>query len=177
MLLLAAQPTSELGRRLVSIAEAWGRDVAGDAFATAPPGERLPEAVARGLAGRDGPLLVIWPCLSRWRPESASGALSDLAAGCDLVLGPTMDAGLYLLGVRRPLPGLLEQFEPPLTDDAVVLGAQAAQAAGIEIGLLRAERALRTVADRQAALLDPLTPPEILALLGDGPQQPVLGLV
>jgi hypothetical protein len=61
----------------------------------------------------------------------------------------------------------VERFEAPLSDDAVVLGAQAAQEAGIEIGLLRVERGLVTAADARAALIDPLTPPEVVALLGD----------
>ena len=177
VLLMPADASSALQRELASLAERWGRELAGDAFQVARRGERLTVAVEGVLADREGPLLVIWPCLARWRPEHADGALSDLAAGCDLVLGPTMDAGVYLVAVSRLLPGLLERFEGPLTDDAVVLGARTAQEAGIEIGLLRVERSLRTPADASAALIDPLTLPEIAALLGDEPQQPVVGAV
>jgi hypothetical protein len=166
VLLAAGEPASDLERRLVGLAEAWARDVAGEGFDVAPVGEGLVAAAERVLSSGDGPLLLIWPVLTRWRPEHASAALADLASGTDLVLGPTMDAGLYLLGLHRPLPGLLERFEAPLDDDAVVLGAQAAEAAGIEIGLLRVERGLSTQSDARAALIDPLTPPEIRALLG-----------
>jgi glycosyltransferase A (GT-A) superfamily protein (DUF2064 family) len=163
--LLAGDPSSALERELVSLAERWGRGVAGQQFEVSPPGERLTDTVSRVLAAHDGPLLVIWPCLSRWRPEHLTGPLTDLAAGCDLVLGPTMDAGVYLVAVSRLIPGLLEQFEAPLRDDAVVIGARAAQEDGIEIGLLRVERSLRSPADVEAALVDPLTPSEILARL------------
>ncbi len=162
VLLMRAEGASALERALVSIAESWGRTVAPEAFSVARPGDRLRDAGAR-LSGTA--LLVIWPWLAHWRPEHAAGALGDLEAGCDLVLGPTVDGDFYLLGLRRPLPGVLEHFEGELGDDAVGLAARLAVEEGIEIGLLRAERPLRTEADFTAALADPLTPPEIAALL------------
>jgi glycosyltransferase A (GT-A) superfamily protein (DUF2064 family) len=154
-------PAQALERALGSLAAAWARDAGAQVVA---PGARLSDLV--GAADRY-PVIVAWPSLPRWRADVAEAVRDDLSGGCDLVLGPTMDAGLYLLALGRPLPGLVERFEAPLSDDAVVLGAQAAQEAGIEIGLLRVERGLVTAADARAALIDPLTPPEVVALLGD----------
>lgn len=168
---MSEPPAEALEQALGSLTSLWAREVGAQVVI---PGRSLSDLV--GAAERY-PVIVAWPSLPRWRAEVPDAVLGDLASGCDLVLGPTTDAGLYLLALGRPLPGLVERFEPPLSDDAVVLGAQAAQEAGIEIGLLRVERGLRTPADRRAARIDPLTPPEIVALLGDDPQQPLVGAV
>ena len=168
---MSGPPAEALEQALRSLAATWARD-AGAQVVT--PGRRLSDLL--GAADRY-PVIVAWPALPRWRADVADAVRDDLSGGCDLVLGPTMDAGLYLLALGRPLPGLVDRFEPPLSDDAVVLGAQAAQEAGIGIGLLRVERGLVTPADARAALIDPLTPPEIGVLLGDEPQQPVVGSV
>jgi hypothetical protein len=161
VVLLGGEGDSSLQLKLVSIAEEWGRAIAPDGF-THTPGP-LPRAVRQ--VDRY-PLLLIWPVLACWRAAHAEGALDDLDSGCDLVLGPTVDGDLYLIGASRPLPGVLERFEGVLDDrDAVGLAAQTAMEAEIEIGLLRAERPLRSDADVEAALVDPLTPPEVAALL------------
>jgi len=160
---------SPLEDRLRARAQGWGREVGGERFAEAGQAERLADAVGHRLAGQGPPLLVVWPVLARLRRFHATAALDDLAAGCDLVLGPTTDGGLYLLGLARPLPaGVLGQFETrPLVDDAVGTGARVALKHGLEIGLLRAERPLCTPADWRAARVDPTTPAEITALLDE----------
>src|SRR5207248_4506193 len=120
---------------------------------------RLADAAARVFMHHDGPLLIAWPDLPRLRPEHARAALGDLEAGCDLVLGPAIDGGLYLIALRRPLPklfGLPEQvWRSP---DIMAIGTAAVRDAGLEIGILRAERTLHRPADARAALADPMLP-------------------
>lgn len=127
---------------------------------------RLGRVAQRALEPRGAPLLVAWPGLLRWRAAHAAGALDDLADGCDVSVGPVFDGGLYLLALARAQPALWE-----LPDDgwhaanASVQVLAAAQAAGLQTGLLRPERGLRTPADVRAALADPLLDEELAAVL------------
>jgi uncharacterized protein len=120
---------------------------------------RLADAAARVYARNSGPLLIVWPDLPRLRPEHATGALRDLAAGCDVVFGPVFDGGLYLAAIARPLPRLFALPENVWrSPDVMTMGIAAARDAGLEIGILRAERALHRPADVRAALADPMLP-------------------
>jgi uncharacterized protein len=127
---------------------------------------RLADAAARVFARSQRPLVVVWPDLPRLRPEHAAAALGDVEAGCDLVLGPVMDGGLYLLAIAKPLPrlfGLPEQaWRSP---DMMSFGDAAARDIGLEIGVLRGERALHRPADVRAALADPLLPANVARIL------------
>jgi uncharacterized protein len=128
---------------------------------------RLADATARLFTHGAGPLLIVWPDLLRWRPDHASGALEDLEHGCDLSLGPVFDGGLYLLAVVRPLPELFSLPEQTWqSPDAMTVALAAAQHAGLQIGILRSERALHRSADIRAALADPLLAPELAAIIG-----------
>jgi glycosyltransferase A (GT-A) superfamily protein (DUF2064 family) len=190
--LLGADRCAALHATLIGQTAAWGRTVAPEAVQVAyePPdaapevrplvgadcglfpqkgdgiAARLADATARVFVHHDGPLLIVWPDLPRLREHHARAALGDLEAGCELVLGPAIDGGFYLIGLSRPLPqlfGLSEQaWRSP---DAMTLGLAAARDAGLEIGLLRAERALHRPADVRAALADPLLPAELEQIL------------
>ncbi len=128
---------------------------------------RLADAAARVFAHHGGPLLIVWPDLPRLRPEHARGALSDLQAGCDVVLGPAVDGGFYLIGIDRPQPKLFALPEGAWrSPDSMTIGLAAARDAGLQIGLLRVERALHRPADVRAALADPLLPTEVAQILG-----------
>ena len=132
----------------------------------AGPGGALVNAAVRAVAGHDDPLLIVWPELPCWRSDHAGGALADLADGCQVSLGPLFDGGFYLVALARPLSGLLGL--PAATwrsADAMGIALAAAHAAGIQAGLLRPERALRTPADVRAALADPLLDRELRAVL------------
>jgi glycosyltransferase A (GT-A) superfamily protein (DUF2064 family) len=129
--------------------------------------QRLAEAAGRVWTEvGDGPVLIAWPDLPRWRAEHAGDALEDLAAGCDVSVGPVFDGGFYLLALRRPVPSLLGlPSDARDSPDAMGLALGAVHDAGLEAGLLRAERGLRRVADVRAALADPLLDPELRAIL------------
>jgi glycosyltransferase A (GT-A) superfamily protein (DUF2064 family) len=128
---------------------------------------RLADAVARVFARHEGPLLIVWPDLPRLRAGHASSALDDLRAGCDVVLGPAIDGGFYLIAIDRPLPKLFALPENAWrSPDVMTIGLAAARDAGLEIGLLRPERALHRPADVRSALADPLLPAELARVLG-----------
>jgi uncharacterized protein len=130
---------------------------------------RLADAAARVFARKDGPLLIVWPDLPRLRPDHAAAALDDLSSGCDAVLGPVIDGGLYMLGIARPLPKLFALPEQAWrSPDVMMLGLAAARDAALEIGILRGERALHRPADVRAALADPLLPGDIERILRRG---------
>lgn len=130
---------------------------------------RLADAAARVFARKDGPLLIVWPDLPRLRPDHAAGALDDLSSGCDAVLGPVIDGGLYLLGISRPLPKLFALPEHAWrSPDVMMLGLAAARDASLEIGILRGERALHRPADVRASLADPLLPGDVGRILRRG---------
>ncbi len=164
--LLGAERAEALSRALLTEAERWAREVAGGDGVRRVEGA-LADAIAFGLRERGEPLLVAWPVLARFRTEHATAALGDLSAGCDLVIGPLIDGGLYLLGLARPLGELVavpdEAWSGP---EAMPAALEAAAESGREVGLLRAERALRKSSDVPAALADPLTPEEIGRILG-----------
>jgi glycosyltransferase A (GT-A) superfamily protein (DUF2064 family) len=181
-----------LQRHLIAQTAAWAQEVAPDAVHVAhhPPdaggevrplvgataslfpqngegiGGRLADGAARVFTRHDGPLLIAWPDLPHLREEHARGAIGDLSAGCDVVLGPVVDGGLYLIGIERPLPKLFALPEQAWRDrDVMALAIAAVRDAGLEVGILRAERALHQPADVRAALADPLLPRQLAALL------------
>ena len=74
-------------------------------------GERLEHAAAEGFARGPGPLVIIGtdsPTLPPSFITQAAGALA--AAEADIALGPTADGGYYLVGLRRPAPGLFRDI-------------------------------------------------------------------
>ncbi len=126
---------------------------------------RLADGSARVLARAGGPLLIVWPDLPRFRTTHAAGALDDLGAGCDVVLGPAIDGGLYLVGIARPLPDLFALPEQTWRHDVMGVALTAIRDVGYEVGILRAERALHRPADVRAALADPLLPGDVGTIL------------
>jgi glycosyltransferase A (GT-A) superfamily protein (DUF2064 family) len=163
---LGSDRLAHLSAALVAAAQKWARAVAPDAIHHAQAGEPLADAITRVFGVHDGPLLVVWPLLPQLRCEHALAALDDFEAGCDLVLGPLIDGGLYLLGLARPVSALLSIPEATWQEpDAMAIGLAAARDSGIEVGLLRAERGVRRPGDLRAALADPLLPEGIRRIL------------
>jgi glycosyltransferase A (GT-A) superfamily protein (DUF2064 family) len=127
---------------------------------------RTAAASAQVFAAGERPLLIVWPVLPRLTMTHAAGALDDLADGCDVVLGPVLDGGLYLVGVRRPAPALFGLPEHSWRSPELVgIAITAARRSGLQVGLLRTERALQRPADVRSALADPLLAPELQRVL------------
>jgi hypothetical protein len=97
------------------------------------------------------------PGLSQHHREAA---LDDLAAGVMLSTAPSSDGTPFLVALARPEPQLFAlvgaRFDE-LAATAVALGG--------ELGLLRAERRLASLADARALRADPLAPSELRELL------------
>ena len=171
--LLGADRCAALQAKLIGVAIAWGTEVAPKAMHVAhdPPdaaGEmrmmlapdtvlfpqngdgiagRLADAAARVFARHTGPLLIVWPDLPRLRADHAHAALEDLRTGCDVVLGPALEGGFYLIGINRPQPTLFSLPERAWrSPDAMALAVAAVRAGGLELGILRAERPLQRCA-------------------------------
>jgi uncharacterized protein len=194
--LLGDDRCAALQAQLIKTAAAWGNEVAPKAVHMAhdPPDAaseirrllapdfvvfpqngdgiagRLADAAARVFARHSGPLLIVWPDLPRLRLDHAKAALDDLGSGCDVVLGPALEGGFYLIGINRPVPRLFALPEQAWrSPDVMALATAAVRTAGLELGILRAERALHRPADVRAALADPLLPEEIGRVLGKAP--------
>jgi glycosyltransferase A (GT-A) superfamily protein (DUF2064 family) len=190
--LLGADRCAALQAKLIRGAIAWGTEVAPKAVHVAhdPPDAaadlrllvapdtvlfpqngdgiagRLADAAARVFARHTGPLLIAWPDLPRLRLAHARAALDDLGTGCDVVLGPALDGGFYLIGINRPQPKLFAIPERAWrSPDAMALAVPAVRAAGLELGILRAERPLHRPSDVRAALADPLLPDDVERIL------------
>jgi rSAM/selenodomain-associated transferase 2 len=116
-------------------------------------GERLAGAVAEVLERQqDGPLLVVGVD-TRLTSRHASAALEQLAGGADVVFGPALDGGYYLVGITRAADAAaLFDLPPQGWGGPDVLGRSlaAARAAGLSVGLLDPERDLDTPADAEA---------------------------
>ena len=136
----------------------WAQEVAADRVMTADPGEALTAAAQRAFVALGGPLLIAWPELAVWRPIHGEGALTDLADGCGVAVGPIFDGGFYLIAMAEPLETLLAV---PRALDAMNRAFVTAHEAEVGIGLLRPERGLRGASDVAAALADPLLDEEL----------------
>jgi glycosyltransferase A (GT-A) superfamily protein (DUF2064 family) len=127
---------------------------------------RLADGAARVFARGPGPLLIVWPDLPRLQRLHGQAALDDLEAGCDVVLGPVCDGGLYMVGISHPMSKLFKLPESTWRGaDAMSLALAAANDAGLHVGVLRVERALHRPADVRAVLADPTLPDAIARVL------------
>jgi 2-phospho-L-lactate guanylyltransferase (CobY/MobA/RfbA family) len=106
------------------------------------------EEAARAAIPGPGPVVVVWADTPRLGPVHAYGVQADLDSGSGVVVGPTLDGGVYLVATRSPRPELIGPGFPQVLE--------LASAAGLEVGMLRHERRLTRPEDRDALLADPL---------------------
>jgi hypothetical protein len=136
------------------------------AWATAAGGGRAPlELAAAGdlapaLTGHAGPVVIVAPDVPALSAHHLAAIRADLAVGVLLSTAATGDGTPFLVALSGPEPDLLALVGAPFTD---LLAAAARD--GRELGMIRAERRLSSVADARALQVDPLTPPDLLALL------------
>jgi hypothetical protein len=108
-------------------------------------------------------VLLVAPDVPGLDDRIAQTALADLAAGSGLTMAPVTDGRAFLVGLASADPELVRQAAGGLRDRE----AAAALNNG-EFGLLRSERRLVSPGDARAFAADPLTPPELAALLRPG---------
>ncbi|WP_027007935.1 hypothetical protein [Conexibacter woesei] len=131
---------------------AWGRELGGGA-------EPLQVDDVAALAG-DGPVVLVAPDVPALGAAHRDAIRADLAAGVLLSSAATGDGTPFLMALSTADPELLALIGVPFNDLVA-----AAMARGGELGMLRAERRLASIGDGHALLADPLTPPELRALL------------
>ncbi|MBQ1095349.1 TIGR04282 family arsenosugar biosynthesis glycosyltransferase [Streptomyces sp. b94] len=181
-----AEPQAELIRHTLAVSTArtprtylaYATDDGEDAIGTAVPagvrllsqrgedlGARLAAAVTDAFADGAGPLLVIGTDAPTLTEDHLSAAFTALQRH-DVTLGPALDGGYYLLGVRAPHTTLFA-LDPDVWSTDRVLAATRALAAGegLSLRLLRPLRDLDTPEDAAALLTDPALPTPIAALL------------
>ncbi len=93
------------------------------------------------LAGTDVPRL----------PAATYGQARDLLGSHEVVLGPAVDGGYYLIGLSRPAPDLFAGI-PWSTDQVLALTQEKAQALALATALLPTYRDLDTIEDLRALL-------------------------
>jgi len=118
-------------------------------------------AAAAAVHGHDGPLLLAAPDVPALDVAVARVALDDLAAGCDVVVGVAHDALPYLVALPRPDDALIELAAAGFTGGILPVFAER----GVTLGMLAHHRRLASASDVRAFALDPLTPPDLAALL------------
>jgi hypothetical protein len=138
-------------------ARAWARAAGGgtEPLEVAGAGD-----LAGALDGVDGPVVLVAPDVPALGASHLAAVRADLAAGVLLSSAASGDGTPFLIALSAATPDLLATAGATFNE---VLGVAAAQ--GRELGMLRAERRLSTVADARAVLADPLTRPALRALL------------
>ena len=155
--LLGEDGASRLAGALRARARVWAAAVApGHAYEATSL-----DAAAVAVHGHDGPLLLAAPDVPALDVAVARVALDDLAAGCDVVLGVAHDALPYLVALPRPDDELIAIAASGFSGGVLPRFGEL----GLTLGMLAHHRRLATAADARAFALDPLTPPDLAALL------------
>ncbi len=155
--LLGAERAARIADALRGRARRWAAAVApGRAYEATSL-----DAAAVAVHGHGGPLLLAAPDVPALDVAVARVALEDLAAGCDIVLGVAHDALPYLVAMPRPDDELIALAASGFTGGVL----QTFGDRGLTLGMLAHHRRLVTAGDARAFALDPLTPPDLAALL------------
>ena len=155
--LLGPARAARIGEALWDRARRWA--------ATVAPGQAYEatslDAAAVAVHGHPGPLLLAAPDVPALDVAVARVALEDLAAGCDIVIGVAHDALPYLVAMPRPDDQLIAVAASGFTGGVL----QSFGERGLTLGMLAHHRRLVSAGDARAFALDPMTPPDLAALL------------
>jgi hypothetical protein len=143
----------DLRRLLRRRAVAWARTAAGGRD---PLEASRPEALAGLLEGCAGPVVLVAPDVPRLGSHHIAAARDDLADGVLLSSAPATDGRPFLVVLARPEPRLLALATASFDELA-----RAARELGGDLGMLRPERRLASLADARALVADPLAPVEL----------------
>jgi hypothetical protein len=128
-------------------------------------GDRLAAATSRVLNGCPEPLLVVgtdMPTLSRAHAREAEAVLRG---GADVVFGPALDGGYWMVGLARPCPDLFELGGAWGGPHVLERSLEIAAARGLRAELLGAERDLDDASDARALAGHPRLPAPVAAAL------------
>jgi hypothetical protein len=152
---LGAEGDAALDGALREHALAWAREIGGGA-------EPLQVDDVAELDGAldGGAVVLVAPDVPALGAAHRDAIRSDLAAGVLLSSAATGDGTPFLMAMSTADPALLALATAPFND----LVAAAVERGG-DLGMLRAERRLSSIGDAHALLADPLTPPDLRALL------------
>lgn len=129
-------------------------------------GARLRHAAAAVFAREPGPLLVTGVD-TRLVAGHAEAALTELAAGADVVFGPALDGGYYLAALARPAESAFAIDAAAWGGPQVLaLSIAAAAAAGLRTATIAPERDLDTPEDAAELVGDPEIGGRLAAALG-----------
>ncbi len=111
-------------------------------------GRRLSRGMAAAFEAGSPRVVVVGADCPRMTPGDLSRAF-ELLEEHDVVIGPAIDGGYYLLGLRRPAPMLLEGID--WSSERVLAQTQARAAnAGLRVALLEVRRDVDTIEDIRA---------------------------
>ncbi|HET8588923.1 MAG TPA: TIGR04282 family arsenosugar biosynthesis glycosyltransferase [Nakamurella sp.] len=129
-------------------------------------GARMCDAVEQVCSEQPGPVLVIGTDVPTLQARHLRAAAGMLAGGVEVVFGPALDGGYYLIGLRRPYAAVFT-IDPALWGGPQVLTASlaAAEAIGLRTGRLEPLRDLDTPQDAHALLAGGSLPEELVRLL------------
>ncbi|MEV3933877.1 MULTISPECIES: TIGR04282 family arsenosugar biosynthesis glycosyltransferase [unclassified Streptomyces] len=128
-------------------------------------GQRLAAAVTDAFADGAGPLLVIGTDAPTLTGDHLTAAFDPLESH-DVVLGPALDGGYYLIGLRAPHTSLFGLGSDAWSTDRVLTATLGvARREGLSVELLCPLRDLDTPEDATALLADPVLPAPIAALI------------
>jgi rSAM/selenodomain-associated transferase 1 len=113
-------------------------------------GERMTHAVSASFARGYRRVLVVGTDAPTLSPTTYSQGISLLLQH-DLVLGPALDGGYYLIGLTRPIPEVFADI-PWSTDQALAMTKQKADLLGLKTALLPPHRDVDTIEDMLALL-------------------------
>ena len=152
---------AQLGGALVETARRWAKGFTG----SEPEVLHFPRDARIAVAAVESTVLLIRPSVVRVSPDQAEELLDDLENGCNAVIGPTLVGGWYMLALTAGNSKLIEAAGDGGAGSVGQFLSVAQAEPGLEVGILRSERALGGDADLRAAAADPLVEAEIATLL------------